>query len=177
MKSEDAESIAEALSIIKSWLSIDRTVFVIDHSKAEANAIKKIFPGKWKSIVFISHFIVSLWLHIDSSIMICDFHREQAWSRWLTANAADKGRQLRPLLDDLVVASNEQELEIALLSLRSSPLFTEKISAWFSKHWLEYLPVRQSYYCFLGVIALFNSEVGKDVQTATSNMSMDDEWR
>jgi hypothetical protein len=45
---EEAPRIAEALKLVKSWLSIEesKTTFVIDQSLAELNAINEAFPSE-----------------------------------------------------------------------------------------------------------------------------------
>ena len=65
-QNEDNECIAEALNIIKSWNPTWKPkYFMIDYSMAEINAIESEFP--------------------DVAVYICDFHREQAWQRWVKA--------------------------------------------------------------------------------------------
>ena len=62
--SESQERISEALKIIKSWgLNWDVTYGMTDYSEAEISALEAVFPG---IIVYI-----------------CEFHREQAWGRWV----------------------------------------------------------------------------------------------
>ena len=65
-QNEDNECIAEALNIIKSWNPTWKPkYFMVDYSMAEINAIESEFP--------------------DVAVYICDFHREQAWQRWVKA--------------------------------------------------------------------------------------------
>ncbi|XP_048246920.1 uncharacterized protein LOC124125195 [Haliotis rufescens] len=71
---EESSSIAEALQIIKdnnpTWYPGG---FMIDASKVEANAINSAFQ--------------------DSKLFICDFHRKQAWQRWMNTLKNDVSRQ------------------------------------------------------------------------------------
>ena len=63
-QSENASSIGEAISIIKQWNPTwNPPVVLCDYSEAEMLAIKSSF----KSV----------------RIYLCDFHREQAWTRWV----------------------------------------------------------------------------------------------
>ncbi|XP_014664177.1 PREDICTED: uncharacterized protein LOC106806679 [Priapulus caudatus] len=61
---EDSISIAEALSVLQSWNPEWRPkFFMTDYSTCEIDAIEARFPGVLA--------------------YICDFHRLQAWNRWL----------------------------------------------------------------------------------------------
>ena len=59
---EDALSIAEALKIIAQWnKGCNPPYFMIDYSEAELNPILAVFP--------------------NTEIYLCEFHREQTWTR------------------------------------------------------------------------------------------------
>lgn len=63
-QSETSEQIAEALTILKSWNhSWSPPYFMVDYSDAELGAIEQVFPL--------------------CKVFLCDFHREQAWERWV----------------------------------------------------------------------------------------------
>ena len=63
-QSETSEQIAEALTILKSWNpSWNPPYFMVDYSDAELGAIEQVFP--------------------HCKVFLCDFHREQAWERWV----------------------------------------------------------------------------------------------
>lgn len=60
-QSENSQTIAKALNLIKQWNpDWNPKYFMVDHCEAELNAISTSFP--------------------DCQSLICDFHREQAWS-------------------------------------------------------------------------------------------------
>ena len=60
---ETAELISEALKILSQWNSQwIPPYFMIDYSEAQLNAILSVFP--------------------ESQVYLCEFHREQAWTRW-----------------------------------------------------------------------------------------------
>ena len=62
-ENEDADSMAEALSVIRGWNNCwIPSFFMVDYSTAEINAIEKKIP--------------------NASVYICDFHRSQAWNSW-----------------------------------------------------------------------------------------------
>ena len=64
MQSERHEDIAEALSLLKESNPLwQPKYFMTDYSEAEMPAIEQVFPDSW--------------------IFLCDFHREQAWQRWM----------------------------------------------------------------------------------------------
>ena len=63
-QSETAEAIGEALKVLKEWNPSWNPPFVLcDYSEAEILAIKTVFESV--------------------RVYICDFHREQAWTRWV----------------------------------------------------------------------------------------------
>lgn len=64
IQSEATGMIFEALSIIKSWNpGWNPNFFITDYSDAEMSAIKMLLP--------------------NTKLYLCDFHREQAWERWV----------------------------------------------------------------------------------------------
>ena len=76
-QNECAAAIQEALEVLKTWNPQWKPAFFMcDYSEAEISGIESSFPG--------------------TVVYICDFHREQAWERWvkdhkqgLTASDAD----------------------------------------------------------------------------------------
>ncbi|XP_065670722.1 uncharacterized protein LOC105849232 isoform X2 [Hydra vulgaris] len=64
-ENETTEAITEALMCIKDWNpSFQPTYFFTDYSNEEINSLESVFVG--------------------CRVHICDFHREQAWERWLS---------------------------------------------------------------------------------------------
>ena len=64
VQQETSESISEALDILKLWNpKWDPKFFMVDYSSAEILSLETTFP--------------------DTQVYICDFHREQAWVRWV----------------------------------------------------------------------------------------------
>ena len=61
IQSETAEYIREALSVLKStW---EPKFYLTDYSDTEIAVITKVFP--------------------NTQVYLCEFHREQAWERWV----------------------------------------------------------------------------------------------
>lgn len=82
-QSETTESISEALNVLKEWNSNWNPPFVLcDYSEAEISAIKTVFQSV--------------------QVYLCDFHREQAWTRWV--NKSQHG-----------LTSSEAEILLSLL--------------------------------------------------------------
>lgn len=64
IQDEMAVKIEEAIQILKQWNpEWNPKFFMSDYSEAELLAIEKCFPG--------------------TKVFLCDFHREQAWERWV----------------------------------------------------------------------------------------------
>lgn len=64
IQSETAECIYEALSILKSWNpKWEPQFYITDYSDVEIAAVNKLFP--------------------KTQVYLCEFHREQAWERWV----------------------------------------------------------------------------------------------
>ena len=63
VQSEDTDSILEAVDILKEWNpKWAPNFFLCDYSEAEIGALEQAFP---------------------CVVYLCDFHREQAWNRWI----------------------------------------------------------------------------------------------
>ena len=71
VQSESTDDIQEALCILQEWNSSWKPqYFMVDYCEAEISAIENTFS--------------------DCCVYVCDFHREQAWERWVR----DKKHQL-----------------------------------------------------------------------------------
>ena len=83
------------------------------------------------------------------SYWLCDFHREQAWGRWLAAIAnsmrADK-EQAVTLLRGIAVSETMEEYHSNLENLKRSKIWRRKSSEqfrnWIEKTWLPLDKVR-----------------------------------
>lgn len=85
----------EALSILKDWTpEWNPPFFLCDYPEAEISVLELAFPG--------------------ITVYICDFHREQAWVRWVKAHknglTKDEGDKLLDLLRDCAWAEGGDEV-------------------------------------------------------------------
>ena len=108
-ENEDAESIAEALQIIKGWnTEWNPSYFMVDYSTAEINAIEKEFP--------------------TTLVYICYFHRNKAWNRWVRSGKSglDSKQQeiLLAILQRIANARDQGKYEATLAKLRTCPVYT-----------------------------------------------------
>ena len=72
---------------------------------------------------------------------LCDFHREQAWLRWVTnkQHGVETHREeVLALLRHIASSDTEESYNEALESLKKSAVWENnpKLQAWFSKKWL-----------------------------------------
>ena len=64
-------------------------------------------------------------------MFLCDFHREQAWERWLTKHTngmADKKEEVLTMMRNVARASTVEEYECRLEELQASPNWSRKES-------------------------------------------------
>ena len=132
IQSETTEQILEALNILKSW-NVDwkPPFFLCDYSEAEISAIEQAFPG--------------------ITVYICDFHREQAWTRWTRdhKNGLSKHEQ-EQLLANLHACAwassteptsglpHDSHYQQAVTSLKQSPEWqnSPSVQQWLGTTWL-----------------------------------------
>ena len=86
---------------------------------------------------------------LDCQVLICDFHREQAWERWL--NATKNGaRMVKDIMlckfRRIAKARTTEELQQALNDLRNCEYWKggyANMVTWFEKQWLPLIEVIQ----------------------------------
>ncbi|XP_065648764.1 uncharacterized protein LOC136078033 isoform X2 [Hydra vulgaris] len=121
-ENETEESISEALSFLKSWNNdLNPKYGMSDYCVEEINSLEKVFEG---CVVFI-----------------CDFHREQAWDRWLKTkcNGLMEDRQkIMGLLRIIAHADTYEICESAIENLKISSYWTnhEALRNYISRYWL-----------------------------------------
>ncbi|XP_041350872.1 uncharacterized protein LOC121369862 [Gigantopelta aegis] len=115
-------NIQEALTIIKKW-NPDwfPAFFMCDCDHREIAALESIFQG--------------------THVYLCDFHKYQAWQRWLRSKKNGIGQNKDDILKRLMKISNAQtneEYEIEVKHLKESNIFKDNLAFqnWISKHWL-----------------------------------------
>lgn len=142
VQSESANEIADALRIIKQWNpNWSPPFFMSDYSEAEQLAITQVFP--------------------QCTVYLCDFHREQAWERWVRDHhhglSKDDGDTLLQLLRECAHAPAPKPQEklpqdhyynLALRNLKSSSIWlnNEMVRTWLSNYWLNISNVSQLIY-------------------------------
>ena len=91
--------------------------------------------------------IYFLKLILDCNVFICDFHREQAWERWL--NAIKNGARM--IKSEMLCkfrriarSRTEKELKIAIDNLRNCEQWKSGYTSmvnWFEKQWMPHIKV------------------------------------
>ncbi|XP_077491460.1 uncharacterized protein LOC144102061 isoform X2 [Amblyomma americanum] len=126
---ETTSCIAEALNVFREWSpDLSPEKWMVDCSQVEMDAICQAFPG--------------------SKMFICDFHRIQAWQRWICRkeNGVSYPEDALFLMESVASASNHDELEKALAALICSEHWqNEKFRSYFETVWL---PVKELWVLF-----------------------------
>ena len=135
VQSEESDNIREAIEILKSWNSNwCPTYFMCDYSEAELLAIEAAFE--------------------NVIVYLCDFHREQAWERWVKSKqntkdglTKDEGDLLLSLLRSCATAQPCTDAPLpldyyyqqAVLQLKQSPVWKNhtNVSFWLETYWLN----------------------------------------
>ena len=133
LQAENTDHIYEALSIIKSWTpNWDPKYFITDYSDAEMSAISKLFT--------------------NTQLYLCEFHREQAWERWVKDRKHGLSERSAATLLDLLrdcanapvnsMIENEPAdylFKQALERLKTSDIWknNEQVQQWLSTTWLS----------------------------------------
>lgn len=133
VQSESCDYIKEALQILKTWNpDWHPKFFMTDYSEAEIGALEASFPG--------------------TTVYLCDFHREQAWERWVrdkkhglsSEDAEWLLDQLRacawaPSADPSAKEPQDYHFKQATDALKRSNLWkkNEHVRAWLSNTWLN----------------------------------------
>ena len=133
VQSESCDYIKEALQILKTWNpDWHPKFFMTDYSEAEIGALEASFPG--------------------TTVYLCDFHREQAWERWVrdkkhglsSEDAEWLLDQLRacawaPSADPSAKEPQDYHFKQATDALKHSNLWkkNEHVRAWLSNTWLN----------------------------------------
>lgn len=78
---------------------------------------------------------------IDCHVYLCDFHREQAWDRWLKSHVngcAEYKDEILSMFREIAKSTTENQFEQNLDNLRSSKIWKNKLKLqqWFERIWL-----------------------------------------
>ncbi|XP_053405313.1 uncharacterized protein LOC123553026 [Mercenaria mercenaria] len=118
---ESAYNIVRGLQVLKEWNPTWMPkYFMTDYHRGEMNAIEKTFPGCFT--------------------YLCDFHREQAWQRWVgPSHGVKEPDELLKLMRSIANAESEEEFKAAVDSLKVSDHWKLNcmFRKWFQTHWLS----------------------------------------
>eukprot|EP00794_Sanderia_malayensis_P002783 gene2783-3220_t len=136
IQDETTNSITEAMNLFKIWNPEWKPkCFMTDYCKEEITAVESVFT--------------------DCRVLICDFHREQAWLRW--CNTAANGvacikesvlTQLRKIATASDPKAFTECLKVFQLSALWSQKISEKLREWFTKYWLPVKEISRWAWCF-----------------------------
>ncbi|XP_075750797.1 uncharacterized protein LOC142817628 [Rhipicephalus microplus] len=119
---ETSACISEALSVFKSWdPEYLPKYFMVDFCQAEISAISEVFP--------------------QSEVMLCNFHREQAWERWVKKKEndvpPDQKDALLGLFRKIANSSSREEFDEAYKCLKNSVFWrNDKVASYFETQWM-----------------------------------------
>ncbi|CAC5389160.1 unnamed protein product [Mytilus coruscus] len=115
---ENRYTIQEALIKLRDWNPMWKPkYFMCDFDLREIWALEQTFEGLM--------------------VYLCDFHREQAWHRWLRESkhdCIDEKDEIKKMLREIADADSTVSHANALQQLRSSDIFKAKVSL---RNWLE----------------------------------------
>ena len=131
VQSEDTDSILEALNIVKQWNPTwSPSYFLCDYSEAEIGALEQAFTNV---------------------VYLCDFHREQAWTRWIRERKHGLSSEDAELLLTMLRAcawatpggegeSRDYHYRQAVTNLRNSRIWNGNVQVqqWLDSTWLNY---------------------------------------
>ena len=129
-QSESSNSVDEAISILKQWNPTwNPPVVLCDYSEAEMSAIKSAFKS--------------------ARIYLCDFHREQAWTRWVSNNQHGLTKSDADILLALLrkcawassseSGSNDSNYKREVETLKASHIWKQNgnVRSWLSSTWFN----------------------------------------
>lgn len=94
-----------------------------DYSDLEINAVSAVFP--------------------EARVLLCDFHRLQAWWRWIRLGVhgvpVNRQKELFALMCAIADAQTEEQFELCVRALRGHDLYTQagsQVPAYLERHWL-----------------------------------------
>ncbi|XP_067929247.1 uncharacterized protein [Watersipora subatra] len=121
---ETEEAIKEAIAVVKSWnQSWQPKSWMVDCCAAEISAVSTTFP--------------------DSTILVCDFHRLQAWNRWLVKGTnninKDVQKNLKKLLGEVAKSQTEEIYLQNMTELQGSKEWMDhkNVQAYFNQTWFS----------------------------------------
>ena len=130
---ETTDSIMEGIRILADWNPDWKPrYFMTDFDEKEINALESVFP--------------------TCNVYLCDFHREQAWTRWVTK----KEHQVSHVKDEVLArlrkiahAETLKDFEDAVEELHKSTIWKRyiKLRNWFNVYWYPHHKVCGKFLC------------------------------
>ena len=114
--------ITKALNTIKMWNPevLPKYAFV-DFDEREIVSLESIYP--------------------NIEVYLCDFHREQAWNRWVNkaengvANVAD---QVKVYLRSIAHSITHSDAQLTVENLMNADFYQGRLKNWFTRTWLPH---------------------------------------
>ncbi|KAL5015629.1 hypothetical protein ScPMuIL_007287 [Solemya velum] len=117
---ETAEQIASGLEVLKQWNKTWKPIsFMCDYDVSEISAVEQTFKG--------------------CDVYVCDFHREQAWLRWLKRKEVKQdGEAVLKILREIAQSDDEDMYVANVTALKSLPIYSTNtdLKNWLDKFWL-----------------------------------------
>ena len=120
IQEESTDMILKALNTVKKWNpKVTPKYAFVDFDEREITALESVYP--------------------NAKVFLCDFHREQAWNRWV--NKADNGvanvaDQIKVYLRSIAHSTTHDDAQLTVRNLMNSDFFNGKVKNWFTKIWL-----------------------------------------
>ena len=120
IQEESTDMILKALNTVKKWNpKVTPKYAFVDFDEREITALESVYP--------------------NVKVFLCDFHREQAWNRWV--NKADNGvanvaDQIKVYLRSIAHSTTHDDAQLTVRNLMNSDFFNGKVKNWFTKIWL-----------------------------------------
>lgn len=135
---ESKNAIKEGLSIFSGWnQDWHPSYFMTDFDEKEIDSIEEVFD--------------------DCFVYLCDFHREQAWTRWVN-KIEHKVRHVKgevlARLRRVARSYSIEDYQAALNALFESTIWKENVTLqnWFKTYWLPHHEVSMTFNDFLQII-------------------------
>ena len=124
IQNESSQYIQEALNILMQWNPQWKPKYVmVDNDQSEITDIKNSFR--------------------DIITYICDFHREQAWVRWLhkgqSGVSSEESKAVLGLIRAIAISLTEKEMNDNISKLKTNEIFlrNKKLQLWMKNEWLS----------------------------------------
>ena len=120
IQQESTDMILEALNTVKKWNpKVTPKHAFVDFDEREITALESVYP--------------------NVKVFLCDFHREQAWNRWV--NKADNGvanvaDQIKVYLRSIAHSTTHDDAQLTVRNLMNIDFFNGKVKNRFTKTWL-----------------------------------------